>query len=334
VRGWCAFPGKTSSKVVVLPEVTMPRAIWSGSISFGLVNVPVKLYSAVHPQGLSFHQFQEGTNARVRNKRVSEKTGREVAYEDIVKGYEVEKGHYVMVEPDELAEFNPRATRTIDIEDFVALDEIDPIYYDNTYYLAPEDSEGARKAYGLLLRAMEDQGKVAIGRLVMRNKQYLAAIRPLDKVLAVSTMRFHDEVVAPADIEAIPTGRLAPRAQPAEVKMASQIIDSMSREWDPKRYEDTYRVQVLDFLKKKAAGEEIVVEEEPEEQSQVTDLMAALEASLQAAKKTGSRRSSASSSARKSPSSAKRSTAAKKAPAKKSSSTSRRPSSGSKRKSA
>ena len=190
----------------------MPRAIWSGSISFGLVNVPVKLYSAVHPQGLSFHQFQEGTNARVRNKRVSEKTGKEVAYEDIVKGYEVEKGHYVMVEPDELAEFNPRATRTIDIEDFVALDDIDPIYYDNTYFLAPEDSEGARKAYALLLKAMEDQKKVAIGRLVMRNKQYLAAIRPHDGALAVSTMRFHDEVMSPADIDAIPTGpRHGPR---------------------------------------------------------------------------------------------------------------------------
>src|SRR5919106_6709433 len=199
-----------------------------------------------------------------------------------------------MVEPDELAEFNPRATQTIDIEDFVDLDEIDPIYYDNTYYLAPEDSEGARKAYGLLLKAMDDQGKVAIGRLVMRSKQYLAAIRPLDGALAVSTMRFHDEVMSPADVDAIPTGRSAPRAQPAEVKMASQIIDSMSREWDPKRYEDTYRVQVLDFLKKKAAGEEIVVEEEPEEQSNVTDLMAALEASLDAAKKSGSRRSSSS----------------------------------------
>src|SRR5205085_3712454 len=174
-----------------LPEVTLPRAIWSGSISFGLVNVPVKLYSAVHPQGLSFHQFQEGTNARVRNKRVSEKTGKEVAYDDIVKGYEVSKGQYVMVEPDELAEFNPRATRTIDIEDFVALDDIDPIYYDNTYFLAPEDSDGPRKAYALLLKAMEDQGKVAIGRLVMRNKQYLAAVRPLDGALAVSTMRFH-----------------------------------------------------------------------------------------------------------------------------------------------
>jgi DNA end-binding protein Ku len=315
----------------------MPRAIWSGSISFGLVNVPVKLYSAVHPQGLSFHQFEEGTNARVRNKRVSEKTGKEVDYEDIVKGYEVEKGHYVMVEPDELAEFNPRATRTIDIEDFVDLDDIDPIYYDHTYFLAPEDSEGARKAYALLRKAMEGQGKVAIGRLVMRNKQYLAAIRPLGGALATSTMRFHDEVMSPSDIDEIPTGRSAPRAQPAEVKMAGQIIDSMSREWDPKRYEDTYRIQVLDFLKKKAAGEEIVVEEEPEEQSKVTDLMAALEASLEAAKKSGSRRRSSASSSKRSPAPAKKSASAAKkssSSAKKSSSTSRRSSSGSKRKSA
>src|SRR5689334_2091510 len=122
---------------------SMPRAIWSGSVSFGLVNVPVKLYSAVHHQDLSFHQFQEGTNARIRNQRVSEKTGREVDYDDIVKGYEVSKDKYVMVDPDELAQFNPRATRTIDIEDFVALEDIDPIYYDATYYLAPDDSEGA-----------------------------------------------------------------------------------------------------------------------------------------------------------------------------------------------
>jgi DNA end-binding protein Ku len=316
----------------------MPRAIWSGSISFGLVNVPVKLYSAVHTQGLSFHQFQEGTNARVKNKRVSEKTGKEVPYEDIVKGYEVKKGQYVMVDPDELAEFNPRASRTIDIEDFVSLGDIDPIYYDNTYYLAPDDSDGARKAYALLLKAMEEQGKVAVGRLVMRNKQYLAAIRPLDRALALSTMRFHDEVMAPSEIDQIPTGRSAPKAQPSEVKMAGQIIDSMSREWDPKRYEDTYRVQVLDYLKKKAAGEEIVVEEEPEEQSDVVDLMAALEASLEAAKKGGSSRRSSSSTTKKSSSAAKKSPAkkspAKKSPAKKSSSTTRRSTSGSKRKSA
>ena len=274
----------------------MPRAIWSGSISFGLVNVPVKLYSAIHHQDLSFHQFQEGTNARVRNKRVSEKTGKEVAYDDIVKGYEVTKGKYVMVEPEELAGFAPRATRTIDIEDFVALDDIDPIYFDATYYLAPEKSEGARKAYVLLRTAMEDQGKVAIGRLVMRTKQYLAAIRPFEGTLAVSTMLFHDEIVAVSDIDGTPTGRSGPKVAPAEVKMAAQIIGSMTREWDPKRYEDTYRVQVLDFLKKKAAGDEIVVEEESEAEADVTDLMAALEASLDAAKKAGSRTTSSKSS--------------------------------------
>src|SRR3954453_2242705 len=222
----------------------MPRAIWSGSISFGLVNVPVKLYSAVHHEDLSFHQFQEGTNARVRNKRVSEKTGKEVDYGDIVKGYEVSKGQYVMVEPEELAGFAPRATRTIDIEDFVALDDIDPVYFDATYYLAPEKSEGARKAYVLLRKAMEDQGKVAIGRLVMRTKQYLAAIRPLEGTLGVSTMLFHDEIVPVSEIDGTPTGRSAPKVAPAEVKMAAQIIESMTKEWDPKRYEDTYRVQV------------------------------------------------------------------------------------------
>ena len=288
----------------------MPRAIWAGSISFGLVNVPVKLYSAVHHQDLAFHQFQAGTNARVRNKRVSEKTGKEVPYEDIVKGYEVTKGQYVMVDPDELAEFAPRATRTIDIEDFVALDDIDPIYYDSTYYLAPEKSEGAQKAYVLLRKAMEDQKKVAIGRLVMRTKQYLAAIRPVEEALAVSTMLFHDEIVPVSEIDGIPTGRSAPKVSPAEVKMAAQIIESLTREWDPKRYEDTYRVQVLDFLKKKAAGEEIVTEEPEAEEAKVVDLMAALEASLEAAKKRGSRRKAPSSSS-KSKSSSSRSSSSR-----------------------
>src|SRR5436309_1015365 len=289
----------------------MPRAIWSGSVSFGLVNVPVKLYPAVHHQSLAFHQFQEGTNARVRNKRVSEKTGREVAYDDIVKGYEVEKGHYVMVDPDELAEFAPRATRTIDIEDFVALDDIDPIYYEATYYLAPDKSEGARKAYTLLREAMEDEGKVAIGRLVMRTKQYLAAIRPYGDALALSTMLFHDEVVPVSEIDDIPTGRSKPKVAPAEVKMARRIIESMASEWDPDRYEDTYRIEVLDYLKKKAAGEEIVVEEEPEHEAEVVDLMAALEASLAAAKKSGSKSKSSprKSSSRRSGSGSKRKSA-------------------------
>ena len=288
----------------------MPRAIWSGSISFGLVNVPVKLYSAVRQQDLHFNQFEEGTNARIHYKRVSEKTGKEVAFEDIVKGYELSKGHYVMIDPDELDEFAPRATRTIDIEDFVSLDEIDPIYYEHTYYLAPDGGEGAERAYALLRQAMEKQGKVGIGRVVMRTKQYLAAIRPLDGVLALSTMLFHDEVVPRDEIDALPGGKA--KASPKEVRMAEQIIESLSTEWKPDRYTDTYRERVLEFIEKKAAGEEIVVEEHVEEEK-VTDLMAALEASLARAK--GDKR--------RPPSSARKKTATKKSSDSKSSSRSK-----------
>lgn len=267
----------------------MPRAIWSGSISFGLVNVPVKVYSAIHEQDLSFHQFQEGTNARVRYKRVSEKTGKEVAYEDIVKGYELSKGHYVMIDPEELEAFEPKATRTIDIEDFVSLEEIDPVYYERTYYLAPDGGEGAERAYALLRAAMEDQEKVAIGRVVMRTKQYLAAIRPKEGVLVMSTMLFHDEVVPAADIDALP-GRRKP-VPGKELKMAGQIVDSLTTTWQPDRYEDTYRARVREYIKRKAKGEEIVVEEAEAPEEKVVDLMAALEASLAAAKKgKGNRR--------------------------------------------
>jgi DNA end-binding protein Ku len=265
-------------------EDDMPRAIWSGSISFGLVNVPVKLYSAIREQDLSFHQFQEGTNARIRNKRVSEKTGKEVPYEKIVKGYEVSKGRYVMIDPEELEAFEPRATKTIDIADFVALDEIDPIYYERTYYVAPDDGEGAKRAYVLLRDAMENQGKVAIGQVVMRTKQYLAAVRPYEGALALSTMLFYDEVVPASEIEGLPGRRL--KADKRQVEMAGRIIDSLTAEWDPKRYHDTYRERVLEYIERKAEGEELVVEEEkPEEEAKVVDLMAALEASLEAAKK-------------------------------------------------
>src|SRR3954465_2867883 len=176
----------------------MARAIWSGSISFGLVNVPVKLYSAVHQQDIHFSQFDKNGN-HIRYKRVSEKTGKEVDFGDIVKGYEGKKGQWVMVDPDELAEYRPDATKTIDISDFVALDEIDPIYYENTYYLAP-DGKAATKADKLLPQAREQQGKAAIGKVVIRTKQSLAAIRPLEGVLALSTMRFADEVVPASDV--------------------------------------------------------------------------------------------------------------------------------------
>jgi DNA end-binding protein Ku len=268
----------------------MPRAIWSGSISFGLVNVPVKMYSAIREQDLSFHQFQEGTDARVRNKRVSEKTGKEVPYEKVVKGYELSKGHYVMIDPEELAAFDPKATKTIDIEDFVALEEIDPIYYERTYYLAPDDGEGAKRAYVLLRDAMEDQDKAGIGRVVMRNKQYLAAIRPFEGALALSTMLFYDEIVPVSEIKGIPDKRT--KAPPQQVKMAAQIIESLTRKWDPKRYHDTYRERVLEYIERKAEGEEVVVEERAEEAPQMVDLMAALEASLAKANKDGSNRGS------------------------------------------
>ena len=262
----------------------MARAIWSGSISFGLVNVPVKLYSAVHQQDIHFSQFDKNGN-HIRYKRVSEKTGKEVDYGDIVKGYEVKKGQWVMVDPDELAEYKPDATKSVDISDFVALDEIDPIYYETTYYLAP-DGKAAGKPYNLLLEAMEKQEKVAIGKVVLRTKQYLAAIRPLDGVLALSTMRFADEVVPTSEVKNGSSGKGA-SVSSREIDMASQIIDSLTSKWDPSQYHDTYREQVLGLLKKKAEGKEIVVDEPEEEQDQVLDLMEALEASLAEAKKGG-----------------------------------------------
>jgi len=279
----------------------MARAIWSGTISFGLVNVPVKMYSAVHDQDIHFSQFDKNGN-HSRYKRVSEKTGREVDYSDIVKGYEVKKGQFVMVDPDELASYKPESTKTIEISDFVDLDEIDPIYYENTYYLA-SDANAAEKAYNLLLEAMEKQDKAAIGKVVIRTKQYLAAIRPLDGVLALSTMRFADEVVATSEVKNGSSGKGASVSK-REVDMASQIIDSLTSKWDPKRYHDTYREQVLELLKKKAAGKEIVVDEPEEEQGQVLDLMAALEASLEEAKKGGAKKST--SRARKSAKSTKK----------------------------
>src|SRR5438105_10002865 len=276
----------------------MARAIWSGTISFGLVNVPVKLYSAVHSKDLQFHQFDPKGN-RIRQKRVSEKTGREVDYSEIVKGYEVKKGQYLMVDPDELQAYRPESTKTIEISDFVELDEIDPIYYENTYYLAP-DGKAAEKAYNLLLQSMEKQGKAAIGKVVIRTKQYLAAIRPLDGVLALSTMRFADEVVPTSEVKNASSGKGA-SVSSREVDMASQIIDSLTSEWDPSRYHDTYREQVLELLKKKAEGEEIVGEEPEDDKGQVLDLMEALEASLAEAKKGGSKKSTSSRSrARKS----------------------------------
>lgn len=259
-----------------------PRAIWSGSISFGLVNVPVKLFSAVHQLDIHFNQLEESTGAHIKQKRVSEKTGKEVAYEDIVKGYEISKGNYVTITSDELDSVAPRATRTVDIEDFVAMAEIDPIYFEKTYYLSP-DGEGAAKAYGLLLKGMEATEKIAIGRFVMRTKEYLCAIRPYDGVLVLETMLFPDEVVAKSDIPGIPDRKA--KVADKELKIAVSLIESLSTAFKPAAYKDTYRAQVLAMIKKKAAGKEIVLPEAAEETAEIVDLLAALEASVEAAKK-------------------------------------------------
>lgn len=264
----------------------MAKALWSGSISFGLVNIPVKLYPAVSRKDIQFNQFEEATGDRIRYKRVSEESGREVPYERIVKGYEVDRGRYVVVTPQELEAIEPRSTRTLDVEDFVALAEVDPIYYEHAYYLAP-DGERAARAYTLLLRAMERSGRVGIGRFVMRAKEYLAAIRPLDGLLALETLLFSDEVVDPAEIDELPSP--LPEVSERELSVATQLVDSLTTAWDPIRYRDTYRQKVLELIARKVEGEELVVEEAPPRAAPAADLVAALEASLEAAKKARKR---------------------------------------------
>jgi DNA end-binding protein Ku len=260
----------------------MPRAIWTGAISFGLVNVPVKLYSAVASKTVRFHQLDVETGARIRQKRVSSATGEEVPYEKIVKGYEISPDKYVVIEPEELESLDPEATRTIDIEDFVDLDDIDPIFLDHPYYLAP--NTGAAKSYKLLLEAMHEERKVAIARFVLRTKQTLCALRASDSgLLVMSTMNYADEIVPPDsvdELDALSEVEIGDR----ELKMAEQLIESLSAEWEPAKYRDDYRERVIELIERKAAGEEIAVAPEAEERAPVPDLMAALEASLAAAK--------------------------------------------------
>jgi DNA end-binding protein Ku len=257
----------------------MARAIWSGAISFGLVNVPVKLYSATSPKTVRFHQLSSKTGARIRQKRVDPSTGDEVPFEEIVKGYEITPERYVLIAPEELDALDPKATKTIDIEEFVDLAEIDPIYYDHNYYLAP--STGGAKAYRLLLDAMREAGKVGIGRVVLRSKQQLCALRPTDEVLTLTTMLFGDEVLAPDRLDELDAIGEAEATQ-RELAMAQQLIGSLSSEFDPSRYHDEYRERVLDLIERKAAGEEIAVQPQAEEPAAAPDLMAALEASLAA----------------------------------------------------
>lgn len=262
----------------------MARPAWRGSISFGLVNVGVAMYTATEQRSVSFHQFERGTNKRVRNRRVAEGTDREVDYDDITKGYEVDTGEHVIVTQDELEEVAPETSRTIAIDDFVELAEIDPVYYNRTYYLAPRDDENEH-AYALLREAMRQAGLAGIATLVMRNKEYLAALRASDDVIVLNTMYFADEVRDPrTTVGRLPGERKLPSR---ELDTAVKLIRELTTSWDPAHYHDTHRERVLKLIEQKASGQEpdVVMAEEPEDN--VVDLVAALEQSIEQARGGG-----------------------------------------------
>ena len=284
------------------------------------MNIPVKLFSAVSRKTVRFNQIEVTTGSRIKQKRVSAATGEEVAYEDIVKGYELPSGEYVTIDEDELASLDPDAAKTIDLVEFVDLVDIDPIFYDSAYYLAP--SPDTQKPYKLLVTAMEESGKVGIARFVMRTKQYLAAIRPVDGRLVLSTMVYADEVVAPSEVELF-DGLDDVELKENELAMARQLISSLEADFEPNKHTDTYRLAVIDLIDRKVAGEETVfIAASDDEVGSVVDLMAALEASVAEAKKARTRHPTAKpekKQAAKKPATKKKATA-KKTAAKKSAS--------------
>ncbi len=290
----------------------MPRAIWTGAISFGMVTVPVKMYSALDRKAVRFHQLSGTTGTRIVQKRVDPQTGEEVPYEDIVKGYELAKDRYVLIAPGELESLEPKKTKTIEIEDFVELAQIDPIYYDHPYYLAP--GPGGVKPYRLLLEAMRETGKVAIARVVIRSKEQLVAVRPIGEALGMATMMFADEVISPESLEEVREAAEV-KTTKRELEMAEQLVTSLAGDFEPERYRDSYRQQIIDLIERKAQGEEIAVQPAPEEvAAPAPDLMSALKASLEAVR---GREAAADGAAK--PAKPAKKPAAKKAPAAKSS---------------
>ncbi|MCG8969418.1 MULTISPECIES: non-homologous end joining protein Ku [Streptomyces] len=262
----------------------MARAIWTGVITFGLVTVPVGLFSATQDHTVHFHQLQRGTSDRIRNRRVNQRTGEEVGTGDIVKGYELAEGEYVVVEPDELDEIAPGRSQTVDITDFVDLDEIEPVYFDRTYYVAPRGKEYL-KVYQLLRTALAEANKAGVATFVMRNKQYLTALRAERDILVLQTLHWADEVRDPVkELPELPSGR-ADRGK--ELDMALQLVDALSGPWEPGRYHDTYQEKVRDLVRAKAEGKEVALAEEPPTATNVVDLMDVLQGSLERAKSGG-----------------------------------------------
>jgi DNA end-binding protein Ku len=280
----------------------MARAIWSGSISFGLLNVPVRMYSAVARRNIALREIREKDSARIKHRRVAEGTDEEVPYDEIIKAYELTPGQYVPLTKDEMAALAPEKTRAIEVKDFVDLDEIDPMYFDSPYYLGPTDT--AEKAYGLLAKAMKASGKVAIARFVLRNKEHLAAIRSDGNVLTLTTMRFADEVVPVEELDILPEKAQKPAKR--EQEMAEQLIESLSTDFEPQDYKDEYREQLLALIERKAEGKEIVASEaEAPQATKAPDLMAALEESIAAVAGKGGGKAKGKSKAKKASKAAK-----------------------------
>jgi DNA end-binding protein Ku len=259
----------------------MARPTWSGVISFGLVSVPVKAYTATRDKDIRFHRIERGTGARIKQQNLSAATGEPVADDDIVMGYELAPGRHVTFEREEVAALRPDSTKAITVLDFVDLDEVDPVYFDKTYWLGP-DGDAAAEPYELLLEAMEQRNRVAIGHVVMRNKGRLAAIRPMGGLLAMSTMRYADEVVAREDIDELP-GERAESEQRA-VDLALQVVDTMTSEWDPEKYPNTYIEDLKAAIEARSDGVVTEPAAEGEPEAPVIDLMAALRESVEAAK--------------------------------------------------
>ncbi|MEU6349935.1 Ku protein [Streptomyces sp. NPDC047072] len=266
----------------------MARPIWSGVLTFGLVTLPVQLFTATQDHTVRFHQLQRGTSDRVRYQRVNERTGKEVDYDDIVKGYDLGGGDYVIVEPDELDEIAPGRSQVVEITGFVDLDDVQPVYFDRTYYLAPKGKEYT-KIYELLRTALEKENKTGIATFVMRGKQYLLALRAQDRVLVLHTLHWADEVRDPGqELEALPRHG---SAQGKELETARQLIGALTTDWNPKDYHDTHEERVKELVDAKAKGKEIVTEQAAPEATEVIDLMEALQRSVEQSK--GHKRTSA-----------------------------------------
>lgn len=271
--------GKGSSFDELERSTTSNRAVWRGAITFGLITIPVGLYTATEDRDVSFHLLSAEDGSRIRYKRVSEQTGEEVDWDDMVRGFEYEKGHYVTFTDEELERIPADSLRAVDVVEFVHAEQIDPIYFERSYYVAPEES--AVKAYRVLVEALRRSDRVGVGKVTIREKERLCTLRPKDDVLVLETMKWPDEIRIPAfdelesDVEA--SGQ--------EVEMAQSLIDHLSADFDPTAFHDSYRQRLEDAIAKKIAGEEVHLAPEAPEPEKVTDLMEALQASVEATRK-------------------------------------------------